>query len=671
MRRPRTSTSCAHLRLLCSGVLLWVTLATDASAEDELEVVVSGTQVDRHSNSDASAASTVLRRPDLDAPGATASTVLARVPGMQIQRTGTGSELATASLRGTTSAQTPVYLAGIRLNDDLSGTADLSTVPLWMLDRVEVYRGHAPAQADTLGLGGAVFFEPRYPSGPELRGGATFGSWGGRSVYGSMGQGSPVANSLVAVRRESARNDYGYLDNRGTAFTTADDRWVTRQNADQATTDAWAIGRLALSNSSKVVILSNVFDREQGITGLSVIPSEHARAHIGRELFGVSSSTEVGCSSVRPCQLTSTTSFQRANVTLTDPAFELSLGGPALTSKSNRVSQNIGYLWPLTERFSATAMSAIAYETLDVSRPTDRSLAARRNQGTVGANLQWDPLDAVTLQGIGRVNVQSTQAADQRVSATYPLARLGLSFEFFPHWLLLGNAGYYGRPPTLGELYGTSSIVVGNPALRAEQGFSRDLGTRYMFRARRASAAFETYLFRQDVNNLVGWQRSSFGQIKPYNVGQSRLQGIEIYAGVELVSVIHVESAVTLLDPRDTTPGNTLKNDLLPFRSRLVADAAVGLHTTQAWSQFGLSQAGISLRGTHRSSRYQDPAGLIIVPHTTTFDLEGHVLVTPAALSLRASVFNLFNQPTFDIVGYPLPPRTYALGLEYNWESRR
>ena len=47
------------------------------------------------------------------------------------------------SHRGATSAQTPIYLAGVRLNDELTGTVDLSSLPLWMLHRIEANRVRA------------------------------------------------------------------------------------------------------------------------------------------------------------------------------------------------------------------------------------------------------------------------------------------------------------------------------------------------------------------------------------------------------------------------------------------------------------------------------------------------------------------------------------------------
>src|SRR6185369_6565468 len=97
----------------------------------------------------------VVRGEDLKRPGATAADVLTASPGVEPSRGGAGSDFATVSIRGAPSAEVPVYLAGIRLNDDVTGAADLSTIPLFALDRVEVFRGNAPADADRLGIGGA------------------------------------------------------------------------------------------------------------------------------------------------------------------------------------------------------------------------------------------------------------------------------------------------------------------------------------------------------------------------------------------------------------------------------------------------------------------------------------------------------------------------------------
>ena len=100
-----------------------------------------------------------------------------------------------------------------------------------------------------------------------------------------------------------------------------------------------------------------------------------------------------------------------------------------------------------------------------------------------------------------------------------------------------------------------------------------------------------------------------------------------------------------------------------------MADLGVELHTSHLPDSLGLSRAAVSIRGNHRGSRYQDATGLIIVPHSTTFDLGMNVLLRHLPLSIRASVYNVFNQPSFDVVGYPLPPRSLMLGAEFDWEQ--
>ena len=647
--------------------LIVTTPSTLTFAEEDLEVLVPGSAVDRHANNDATAASTVLHRSDLQSPGATAATVLTRVPGVQTQQTGSGSDLATANVRGTSSAQTPVYLAGIRLNDDLSGTADLSTIPLWMLDRVEVYRGNAPPNAELLGIGGAVMFEPRYPHGDEARAGVGWGSWGQRTAHLALGTGSEKVQTLMALRHESARNDYGYLDNEGTAFTTADDRWRTRVNADQTTTDWWTVSRIRTGGSGHVLFLANAFDREQGVPGLLAIANKQARAHVRRELVGVSGRTDIPCSARVRCKLSSATSFQWASTVFND-ALAFGLGASTVATGSRRVSQLTQFSWPFADNWLLVPSANLSVETLDVTQPGSTSLDAKRLEGSFGASAQWSPIQNLNLVGIARVNVEATRAASEEVARRMPTGRLGAAISVAPGLKLLGNLGYYDRVPTLGELYGTSDIVLGNAALKPEHGTNRDIGASYGFRTRNVALAVETFAFQQDLSNLVAWQRSSFGQIEPYNVGRARLLGLETYVGIDVFSVIHVESATTLLDPRDTTEGHTEKNDIIPFRSRLVMDARLELHTPAPSRALHLARASVSLRGSHRGSRYQDASGLISIPHSTTVDLEGAVSLSDAPLSFRAVVHNLFDQQRFDFVGYPLPPRTLAVEAVLEWE---
>src|SRR5262245_981736 len=82
---------------------------------------------------DPGVAGSTVRRPELERPGLTAPEVLRTEVGLSITETGGLGAASTASIRGATAAETPVYLGGVRINDDVAGAADLSTLPLWLI----------------------------------------------------------------------------------------------------------------------------------------------------------------------------------------------------------------------------------------------------------------------------------------------------------------------------------------------------------------------------------------------------------------------------------------------------------------------------------------------------------------------------------------------------------
>ncbi len=151
-------------------------------------------------------ASSRVTRERLRRRGCGVPDVLRSEAGVQIAESGGLGAPATASIRGATAAQTPVYLGGVRLNDQVGGAADLSTIPLWLVERVDVYRGNAPFEADELGMGAPIFFEPRRPRRIEAAAGATIGSFGTRAGFGyfSLGErrGGRVGWAVGRARRQ-------------------------------------------------------------------------------------------------------------------------------------------------------------------------------------------------------------------------------------------------------------------------------------------------------------------------------------------------------------------------------------------------------------------------------------------------------------------------------------
>ncbi len=80
-------------------------------------------------------------------PGSVAD-VLARVPGIQITRNGGPGTTTSVFLRGADSRFTAVYVDGVRMDSQSTGGASWQSIPLALIDRIEVLRGPAAAMAE-------------------------------------------------------------------------------------------------------------------------------------------------------------------------------------------------------------------------------------------------------------------------------------------------------------------------------------------------------------------------------------------------------------------------------------------------------------------------------------------------------------------------------------------
>ncbi|MGC4070061.1 MAG: hypothetical protein QM784_36475 [Polyangiaceae bacterium] len=167
---------------------------------------------------------------------------------------------------------------------------------------------------------------------------------------------------------------------------------------------------------------------------------------------------------------------------------------------------------------------------------------------------------------------------------------------------------------------------------------------------------------------MVAWQRSSFGQIRPYNVGQARLLGSDLRLACEWQETVRAETTSSLLDPRDTTDNRTYTNEILPYRSRWVQTATLDARWPRAWAVPWLRDAGIWSSYRHQSSRFAASAGNAILPASSSLDVGGRMTLTRLPVTFRGQIANVLDQRTFDLLGMPLPGTTWAVSAELDWE---
>lgn len=134
----------------CMPSALWAAQSMD-------EVVVAATRTEQPL-SDVLADVTIVDRETIERSGALAlEDILAKVPGVQITRTGGAGSETQFFLRGAHKQHTAVYIDGIRIDaQNGSGGAPWETLPVDAIERVEVLRGAAGAVYGSDAMAGVV-----------------------------------------------------------------------------------------------------------------------------------------------------------------------------------------------------------------------------------------------------------------------------------------------------------------------------------------------------------------------------------------------------------------------------------------------------------------------------------------------------------------------------------
>jgi iron complex outermembrane receptor protein len=469
----------------------------------------------------------------------------------------------------------------------------------------------------------------------------------------------------VSVRRDALTNDYPYLDDNGTRFKASDDVSRSRANADAESYDGWGLARISLGPQARLIALANLFTREQGVTGLSVIPATAARLRSRRALGAVSASVPCSSETNPNCSLELTTTGLSTSGMLTDSLRELALGSTSIDSRGQRLSQQERLHYDLGTTASFTLASSQEGERLDVDTAEGSALRAGRGVVRGAGTLLVRPSSVVTVQALGSLECNSTSGPgrDARCDAL-PTGRLGLAVTLTPEWKVSANTGRYVRVPTLGELYGISATLRPNPSLDPETGWNGDAGASWSHRGESYRVYSELFAFARFASQLIAYRRSSFGAATPYNVGAARILGAEASAGADAFGALRAELSATALDPRDTTSGRTVKSDLLPLRSRLIVSPYVELYAEHL---LGLDRAALGARVFHRSAEVADDAGLLIIEAQTSVDAELMLSLLQKRLNVRGRVADVFDAALFDIVGYPLPRRSVHASVEVEW----
>jgi len=242
-----------------------------------------------------------------------------------------------------------------------------------------------------------------------------------------------------------------------------------------------------------------------------------------------------------------------------------------------------------------------------------------------------------------------------------PIARVSLVKEVAPWASLRANAGRYARFPSTTELYGNTGYLQGNPLLKPESGLNADAGPVLSWSSATSKLSWSTAAFASSVTDLIQF-RYGYGRARAQNIGGARILGLESSATLEVGKHARLLASGTLTDSKDTSAIVSENGRQLPLRPRY------RLYARPEWRAIRVAPrvtVGVYADVDATAGNYTDPTNIRPVGARLLFGA-GVYADLPANLCVRASGWNLANEPINDLAGYPLPGREAYLTLAWS-----
>jgi outer membrane receptor protein involved in Fe transport len=659
-------------------VPLILALSTPVRAEEEVrdEVIVEASRVDVRTAWDSAASVTVFSVDERTPAGASIGSIVSQAPGVHLQQFGTADSFSGVSIRGSTLRQVAMYLDGIPLNPDGGQVVNLSEWPLRSLQRIEVYRGNAPASLGGAAMGGAIDLisadtEVALTGGMSAETTQRF-TLDGYSQHTINLLGQPQTLTLFSEAVVS-QGRYRYFSDNGTPFNRTDDRRLIREH--NATGSTAGLFRWSTKlGAFDVNILDTWIRRGQELPGHINNPSQHARIDLWRNLLGWNAKTRS-----RAHRFEATGWFSHRSERYDDRMDELGLD--AQWTEQN--SQNLGlrihdafavHPW-LAIGLTATTQTDQPHE-LNLITDTESEQPSRwMTSATVDAPMNWGSF-AATPVGHSTWVFSPTEDQPPLVSVD---PRLGLRYSVDENLNFRANGGRYLRAPDTTELYGDRGTMIGNPELRPERGWQWDIGGRHKWsRGRRIGIESDIGHFWNASQDRITWVQNGQKTLRPMNFGRTWVQGMEAALEVAFDAQLRVRPSVTWTRSVNLSTAPAVANNQLPGVPTWSSS------TTSTWTQAG---GRIHLGHVHRftDGNFWDATNWYKAAPRQFHDLFVQLRAPTKGLQAEFGVQNLTDtfvdvmpqnplqpdngpkavQALTDFSGHPLPGRTWTLGLRW------
>ncbi|KHS80717.1 TonB-dependent vitamin B12 receptor BtuB [Pectobacterium carotovorum] len=565
------------------------------------------------------APTTVVTREEIDRWQAKSLTdVMRRLPGVDIGQNGGLGQKSSLFIRGTNSSHVLVLIDGIRLNQaGLSGSSDLSQIPLSLVQKVEYIRGARSAVYGSDAIGGVVnIITTREKNGMTLSAG--IGSNGYQSYDGATQQ--TLGNSTTAT----LAGNYTYT--KGFDVAAAD---APRQPDRDGFMSKLLYGAVShqFSDEFSGFLRSYGFDNRTGYDGFS--------GHDTRQLYG-----QTWDSGLRYQNGIYSTQFIGSYSHSKDYDYDSQKG--AYESGATLVdSQQYNAQWGNSLQVGTGAVSAGVDWQEQVIKPDSTNVNREESQHNTGIYLTGlQRFSSVVLEG-------SVRGDDQSEFGWHNTWQTGASWEFIDGYRLIASYGTAFKAPNMGQLYGRSGS---NRALQPEESKQWEGGIEGLT----GPVTWRVSGYRSDIDNLI---TSTSGTNWVFqNIDKAEIKGIEATAAFDTGPVSH-RISYDYVDPR-----NAITDEVLIRRAKQQVKYQLD------WQLYDLDW---SVTYHYLGQRYDKdfstfPERSVKLGGVSLWDLAASYPIT-SHLTVRGRIANLFDKDYETAYGYRTAGREYYLTGSYTF----
>lgn len=484
--------------------------------------------------------------------------VLDKQAGIQIKQVGGFGTYSSAYVRGSSAKQTSIFIDGVLVNNEHSGSFNLSNISLNDVERIDIYPNNVPLQLSLSETGTAINIITLKSTKPSANITLGYGSLNTKKLAGVFTKQLSDNNILVSLEKLSTDNNYEFIDTNKTLFNSEDDFNATKNNDYITNYSALIKGDRTLFENHFLQFSIQGYNNENGISDAYNTSSNHAflEAKNHRALVKYTTNRQFQT----PLTLGAKFYYDRFDDTYNNIASNI-LSKKALYSyNTERQGINISAEYLLSNH---TLLVSSEYVDTDYQNYNQLNPEENFNQqqytAITGIQDTWQPNGLWTIQsaikyfdiqrsGTELENSISSNLVYKQYGLNKSTHQLGARFTPTSDLQLSGNYSYGVRTPSLNEIYSRLGQQEPNFELVPELRKNYELGAQYSTEL----LDTEVITYYTKLQDGISMLRDQSGIAHHFNSNEVESKGIELRFSSSISSKISSSISLTFQNSQVT-----------------------------------------------------------------------------------------------------------------------